>query len=356
MAFNRATLPDLITRTTNDLISRLALVTPVLRRALVRIIPTAWSNLVDALHYHISWASRQFLISTCDDDMLPQHGAELGISQLTGAFAAGDITIAGGAASSPIAAGTLWKRTDGVQYALSANGALDGSGSATLAVTALVAGVNGNADAGTTLTLMTSVPGVPMSATVATGGIVDGVDPEMSDAYRARMLAIKRKKPQGGADADYEIWAEQVPGVTRVWVRRKWLGPGTVGVLFVMDGQAGSILPDAGMVSTVQTYIDDPTRCPVTAEVHVEAPDLYFLDLSVRLTPDTPDGRTAATAEMEDLLLREGEPGVCPALDEIQKSASNAAGVQYAKITGPTVEPVLAPNQLPQLRTITWVA
>lgn len=354
MSFNTTSLPDLITRTTNDLITRLQLATDVASRAFVRILAKAWSNAVNDLQGHIGWVPKQYFVSQCDNDMLPQHGVELGMSPLPPTFAIGPVTFTG-EPGSPIPAGTPMQRGDTFQYQLLADATIGLGGTVDAIVQALAEGADGNAPAGTVLTLAWAVDGVSLRATVATGGIADGFDVESPDAFRARMLARKRNPPQGGAEADYEQWALSVPGVTRVWIRPKWMGPGTVGVLFVMDDQVGSIVPGPDSVAAVQAYIDQPTIRPVTADVYVVAADVFLLNLSIHLVPDTSAGRTAAEAELVDLLNREGEPGVCPPLGELQKSASNAAGVSYGVITSPLVDPAPAANQVPQLGVITWV-
>ena len=76
---------------------------------------------------------------------------------------------------------------------------------------------------------------VNSTATVTSGGLVDGVDEESTDALGARLALRLQQPPEGGADHDYEAWALGVTGVTRVWVYRHELGLGTVVVRFVRD-------------------------------------------------------------------------------------------------------------------------
>jgi len=116
--------------------------------------------------------------------------------------------------------------------------------SATVAVTARLpdiseditgGGRRGNADAGTLLTLDANVPGIDSSVTLiepATGG----ADIENEEDFRQRGLLAFQNPPQGGSDTDYRGWALAVPGVTRAWIRRRGMGPGTVVIYIMCDG------------------------------------------------------------------------------------------------------------------------
>nr|CDS57542.1 hypothetical protein SYMBAF_200012 [Serratia symbiotica] len=98
-----------------------------------------------------------------------------------------------------------------------------------------VGGIDGNADAGTALTLDISLPGIDASGVMvdpATGG----ADIETQESLRARMLLAYQTPPQGGSDKDYEQWARAVPGITRCWTKRRLMGAGTVGVYIMCDG------------------------------------------------------------------------------------------------------------------------
>ncbi len=85
-------------------------------------------------------------------------------------------------------------------------------------------------------------------------------------------------------------WALEVPGVTRAWCVRRFMGPGTVAVFFMRDDQADPI-PDAEQLAAVAAYIE-PLR-PVTADVYVLAPVQKPVVYTIRLTPDTSAVRAA---------------------------------------------------------------
>lgn len=108
--------------------------------------------------------------------------------------------------------------------------------------------------------------------------------------------------PHGGSADDYETWALEVPGVTRAWCRRNFLGPGTVG-LFVMRDDDANPIPDVAQLAEVKAYIE-PLR-PVTAELYVLAPVQVTVVYEIRLTPDTSAVRAAVAVQLQDLHNRE---------------------------------------------------
>ena len=99
-----------------------------------------------------------------------------------------------------------------------------------------------------------------------------GLDNELESSYRNRVINRFRLQPQGGALADYRIWASEVPGVLNVYPYNDKEQPG--GVLLYVSGIPDVYvdrIPDSGLlkkVGEVCTY--DPetgkaTRKPLTA-------------------------------------------------------------------------------------------
>lgn len=77
-------------------------------------------------------------------------------------------------------------------------------------------GVIGNLDAGAVLSFANPLPNVARDA-VVDSQTVTGADAEATEAYRQRILDRFQKRPQGGAYADYEQWAEEAAGVLRAY-------------------------------------------------------------------------------------------------------------------------------------------
>lgn len=97
-------------------------------------------------------------------------------------------------------------------------------------------GSRGNADAGTVLTLDANVPGIDSTVTL-TEPATGGEDIEKEEDFRLRGLLAYQNPPQGGSDTDYRGWALSVSGITRAWVRRRGMGPGTVVIYIMCDGE-----------------------------------------------------------------------------------------------------------------------
>ena len=349
MAFNRPTLPDLITRIQEDFISRLSLEGALLRRSLVAVMARVWAGAAHMMHGHLEYLSRQVFPDQADAEFLERHAALYGITRTPATFAAGNVNFSG-TNGSVIPAGTVLQRSDGIQYQTDAE-AMIAAGTATAAVTAATAGSDGNADPGVSLAIVSPIAGVNSSATVADGGLTGGVDTEDDDGLRTRLLERLQEPPQGGSEADYIAWAKEVSGVTRVWVYPQELGIGTVVVRFMRDNDPDPI-PDGTAVAAVQAYIDE--RRPITADVTVVAPIAAELDLTITLTPDTQEVRAAVEAELEAMLARDAEPGGIILLSRIQTAIGIAAGVQNFVLHSPTQDIQYSTGHIPVLGTITW--
>ncbi|HUD30156.1 MAG TPA: baseplate J/gp47 family protein, partial [Novosphingobium sp.] len=228
-------------------------------------------------------------------------------------------------------------------------------GTATVTVTASAAGADGNCSAGTTLTLVSPLEGVAGSAVVAAGSISGGADDETEDSLLARLEQRVQNPPEGGADHDYERWAREMPGVTRVWVYRAWLGAGTVGVTFVYDDRE-DIIPTVQDVADMLAYITDASRAPATADVIVFAPIPDPIDPDIDLNPDTATVRAAVVAELKDFLRRDAKPGGTLHLSRIDEAISIAAGEDHHTLNSPAAAIVAAPGHMPVLGNPTWGA
>lgn len=78
------------------------------------------------------------------------------------------------------------------------------------------AGTIGNAPVGATLTFVSPESNVVRETTVASQ-VTTGTNPESTANYRQRVIDEFQKIPQGGAYRDYEIWAEEVPGIINAY-------------------------------------------------------------------------------------------------------------------------------------------
>lgn len=77
-------------------------------------------------------------------------------------------------------------------------------------------GTIGNVPDGTVLQFANPLPNVSRDAEVLST-IEQGANAESTESYRQRILDRFQKPPQGGAYADYELWAEETPGIINAY-------------------------------------------------------------------------------------------------------------------------------------------
>lgn len=350
MAFARPTLTELVERIQLDFVSRLALVTPVLRRSLVYVLSRVVAGAAHLMHGHLEFLSKQLFPDQSDSEYLLRQAALFGLAIQEAQYAAGNLTLTG-TNGSVVDIGAVLQRSDGVQYE-TVEAATIAGGTATVPVLAVLAGAAGNCDAGTAVAFASPVAGVNASAVVAAGGLVGGSDQEDLESLRSRLLERMRFPPHGGAAADYIAWAKETPGVTRAWVYPLEGGPGTVTVRFVRDDDPATIIPDAGEVGTVQAYINE--RAPVTAIVTVAAPTAAPLNYTINITPDTSAARAAVLAELADFHRRDARPGGTILLSQIRVAIGVAEGVSDFTVVAPTGDVSHSTGLIATLGTVTW--
>jgi len=352
MPFTRPTLTELIDRDVADMASRVNNgAGSVLRRAVLHVLARVVAGASHLLHGHLDWNSRQMLPTTCDEDRLQEWADIFKIPRKSATIASGSVTFTGSDGAT-IPSGTALRRSDDARFTTTASGVI-ASGAVTVAVEADDAGEAGNTDAAIALSLVSPLSGVNGSGAVAAGGIIGGADIEALDDWRGRIIDRIQQAPQGGSTADYESWAKEVSGVTRAWVYPLHMGDGTVGVTFVLDGEA-DIIPDSGKVAEVQAYLDDRTRRPVTADLYVFAPVAVAIDPEISINPDTAEIRAAIATELADLLAREAEPGGTILLSHINEAISIAAGENDHTLVSPVANVTVTSTQIATLGTITW--
>lgn len=356
MPFARPSLSDLITRIRGDLRGRLEVDGPLLRRAMIDVLGAVWAGAVHILYGYLDWVSKQIFADTADSDTLIRKAALYGITPVAALFATGNATVTG-TNGTVIPINTVL-RLDAVTSYYVTTAQTIALGTATLPVTAKLAGSAANVPSGTVLTFESPIAGVSSTATVTAAGIAGGADQETTDALRARFLLRLQQPPQGGANQDYIAWALAAASfVTRAWAYPNELGLGTVVVRFVEDNNQSSIFPVSGDVATVQTYING--QRPITAAVTVMAPTNLVVPFSIHLVPSNTTTQAAVQAQLVDLFKRVAQPGDGAGrgtvlLSAIRTAIGTAAGVTDYSITAPAADVVPALGQLPTVGTITW--
>lgn len=240
-------------------------------------------------------------------------------------------------------------------------------------------GTLGNLSAGAVLSFANPLPNVGPTAVVA-AQTVTGADAEKEDAYRARILRRFQSKPQGGAYADYQQWAEEEPGIVHAY---PYTGaPGEVDVYVeatsASSGSADGIPTNAQLVAVAarleQTESGLASRRPANAAVNVKPITRRTFDVTITGL-DAPDLARAQTdiSAAADEYLRSREPYIeglstPPRLDRITLSALSgvvddavtanggfAASVTLKNAGAPLTVYELVEGEKAKLGTITFV-
>lgn len=122
------------------------------------------------------------------------------------------------------------------------------------------AGTQGNLAPGQTLQFASPPPNVGRTATV-TGTAVEGAEAELETVYRERIKLRFRRRPQGGAYADYQAWGAGVAGVRAIYPYAGQL-PGEVDV-YVESVDDVDGIPSGALIDSVAAAIQyDPAEFP----------------------------------------------------------------------------------------------
>lgn len=352
MPFVRPTISQLLDRIRDDIDGRFPGADSRLRRSVLEVLGRVHAGALHGAYGYLDFIARQVIPDTMEGEYLVRWASIWSLSRQAAVPAHGSADVTG-SAGAVIAEGAILQRADGVEYAVTEEVTIGASLSATAPIQAVVPGVAGNASSSVRLAFVSPIAGISSNALVSEGGISSGAEEESDALLRTRLLQRIQEVPEGGATGDYERWALAVPGVTRVWVYPNWLGPGSVGVSFAMDGKAGSPVPTEGEVEDVATYIEQLR--PVTADVVVFAPTNLPIDFTLSISPDTSAVRAAVAAELADLIRRDGEPGGVILLSRIREAISTAAGESDNTVVFPEGNIDLDAGELPSMGAITWL-
>ncbi len=357
MPFSRPSIGDLIQQQTVEISTQLNIAREQVEHSNASVIAKTQAGAVHGLHGHLAFLIDQNFEDTATIEYLRRRGAIRGIFEKAATKATGQCTVTG-LDGSAVIAGTLLQSISGERFVVTI-GAVILNGTATLSIESVNSGVQSNTAANTRLNFVTPIPGVESNA--ISGKLIGGSDDESIESYRARVLAEIREPAQGGADSDYIRWIREVPGVNvdRVWVMRKWMGSGTVGVFFTVDNGA---IPSAETVEFVQDYVVDrvDAKAPITADVFILAPTPVAVPIVVNgLIPDTPTVRQAAEFELMDLFSRtanveNGNGSGKVLLSHLREAISIASGERDHVVVTPNSNVTFNAGELPIFGGVTW--
>ena len=270
-----------------DVENTLSQTVPLLPKSFVRVLAGALAGVITLCYKFGSWIYLQIFPQTSDIESLENQGGIVSttIKQATAAVLLLDAT---GTDPTVIPAGFKWISSSQVQFITNADVTISG-GVAAVTVTAVEFGEIGNLIPGEEVQAVNPAVGIDNLA-VVNSILIEGEDQEGTEDYRSRVLDRYQRKPQGGAEVDYIIWARQVPDITRAFA---FLGiPGFVNVYPLTDNDPSRI-PSGAKLTEVADYINDPSRKPLTATVNVLA--ITELDIDVTLNSFLPNDPTIIT-------------------------------------------------------------
>lgn len=380
MPFKRKTLSELRDENRNFLQAELKNVGALLRFANLKVVADMDAGMAH-LHYgYLDYMALQSNPFTATGEHLAGWMALKRVYRKPACAAKSKDVKAVGTANRIIPAGMILNRGDGYQYTVTSEIKIQDGGEGHGGITAVLpdvtddvtgGGANGNADAGTVLTLDVNIAGVEAQLTLieaATGG----ADIEDEEAFRSRGLLSWQEPPQGGSDTDYKKWALEVPGVTRAWVKRRLNGAGTVGVYIMCDenlndgfpvGSDGiSQLDDWGAVKasgdqlTVADHIY-PLQTD-TAIIFVCSPIRKTINFEIAGIKDADSTVVSNIKEaLKSLFFDESNPDGSGKVDlsDINKSISNVDGTKGYILNSPSSNITFNIGEIPVLGEVKFV-
>ncbi|HCS2062398.1 TPA: baseplate J/gp47 family protein, partial [Shigella sonnei] len=112
--------------------------------------------------------------------------------------------------------------------------------------------------------------------------------------------------------------------MNRAWTFRHWKGTGTVGVM-VATNDPERPAPDESVINAVRDHIL-PLAPVAGSGLYVFGATEKVIPMTIALSKDTPQIRTAIKAELNALMLRDGVPEGRMYLSRISEAISLSAG------------------------------
>lgn len=271
-----------------NLQSSLGQTIPTLARSFLSVLSKTMAAVFVILYKYIGYTQKQQYVATADFNETDVNGQTvrplvlwgelIGIGSPTPATRAElEITVTVTNQVGSLPSGTQFiNTTTGVVYTSLAIVNLDAA-----TVTVPVRAVSDQSGGGGVGTIGNMDPGdpiqfaVPLSNVVRTAVVASqtqtAADAESEAAYRQRVIDRFQKLPQGGAYADYELWAEEVPGIINAYPYTSNT-PGEVDVYVEATPESSGDpdgIPTAAQIQDVLDSINQADRRPANALVRV---------------------------------------------------------------------------------------
>jgi uncharacterized phage protein gp47/JayE len=308
MALQTPTLNEIAANIIADIEAEYSQTIPLLQKAVFRIWAYISAAVFIILYKYGTDLSKQRYVQTANAFYLELLGDQVGVTRTPAQKWLGTVTANVTQTGGVIQAGAqLINNATGVVYFVTVSEAIDATPTETLSVSSATGGDSANLNVADTIDFVNPQPGVEQTVTVATV-TQEGADAEPIEQYRQRVLDRYQKQPQGGALADYELWAEETANVINAYPYADTT-PGGVDVYIEVDNQTDGIPTSAQLAAALENINYDPTtdratRRPVTAEAETLAITRTLFTVEINnLNPDTADIRTQIDDAVEALFL-----------------------------------------------------
>ena len=302
MALQEPTVNEIRDILLSNIESRLGQLVPFLPKAVWRVLSNGIAGIFIILYKFGSFEFLQIFPQTAGDAALERWGDLVGIIRSPAEAARIEIQCTGEDGQVVLTSSRIVNNLTGVVYLVDADATI-AAGVATTTMIATQSGAIGNVADGKVLSFVTPLSGIDNKCTV-TDTIDIGIDKENLDIYRGRVVDRFRKIPQGGAFADYELWAREVATIINAY---PYSGD-TEGTVEVFSESSTGIdgIPSGSELTAVFDSINLPNRRPVTAEVFsLPITRTPFTVNVLGLAPKTAGGDlTAVKASIESLLTQ----------------------------------------------------
>lgn len=347
MSFERPTLTELIEQAESEIATRLG-TGPLLPRGPLHVLARVLAGLTHSSHGHLDYLSRQVLPDTASVEFLERHASLKGVTRKAAVFSTGLVTFTG-TDGSQIRAGARMSRIDGRTFETVDDGQIV-DGVAAIRVLDTSPGSAGDTAAGAELQLVNPVEGV--DATAIADLLSAGADQESDAELRRRVLAVWKQRPAVGTEQDYEIWALQVPGVTRAFARGRFPTLGQVTVYVVADDSTEGPEPTADQLAEVQAALE--AQRPIVATVTATAPEFVAVPFLIDMVPLSAETQADAASGIAELLRNELRPGETLRLSRVSEVISAAAGEVHHRIVSPIADVETTLEQVLTLGDVSW--
>lgn len=265
---NIPTIAQLYTGILADLEAEYSINIPLVGKNFLRALAAVQAAKLKIAYLHIAKVQKNIFVDTADPESmggtLERFGrVKLGRSPFVAT--AGEYTVQlTGTLGATVAAQTQFKSNDGSLnpdklFILDNAFVLDGIDIVTLR--ALESGLDSQLSISDGVTAVAPIALVDSLAIVLTEAITPQA-PEDIEEYREKALQAYRLEPQGGAGADYRIWAADAQGEAEAYPYAVSGSPNEVNLFVeatIIDSSDGKGTPTAAILTAVQTAIESPT-------------------------------------------------------------------------------------------------